>query len=192
MEFKLNVPVNLDNIIRKAVAMANTCGGVIIFGYDERKKSIVGLSGDVKGLVQRIESRIKNLSIGIQYSITTESVRNNERHVIIIEIQKSDSTSYFSRIETSPARQTAYTFKKGSKGELAPESITSMRYVKVYKYMTLDAFLTSLYCKTWRFFEPSKWNDQFEQRFYCAKYILPAAKGNTPPIVRNLCNACNE
>lgn len=182
VEFKLNVPTNLDNIIRKAVAMANTCGGVIIFGFDERKKSIVGLTGDVKGLVQKIDSRMKSLSIGIQYSITTESVRDNERHIIILEIQKSESTSYFSRIETSPARQTAYTFKKSPKGEFAPESTTSMRYVKVYKYMTLDAFLTSLYCKTWRFFEPSKWNDQFEQRFYCAKYLLSAAKGNTPQL----------
>ena len=48
--------------------------------------------------------------------------------------------------------------------------------------MTLEAFLTSLYCRTWRFFEPSKWNDKFEQRFYCANYTIPTAIGNTPQL----------
>lgn len=48
--------------------------------------------------------------------------------------------------------------------------------------MTLDVFLTSLYCGTWRFFEPSKWKDKFEQRFYCANYALPTAKGHTPQL----------
>ena len=57
-----------------------------------------------------------------------------------------------------------------------------MRYTKVFKYMTLDVFLTSLYCGTWRFFEPSKWKDKFEQRFYCANYALPTAKGHTPQL----------
>lgn len=42
--------------------------------------------------------------------------------------------------------------------------------------------MTSLYHKTWRFFEPSKWNDKYEQRFYCANYRLPAAIGNTPQL----------
>lgn len=57
-----------------------------------------------------------------------------------------------------------------------------MRYTKIFKYMALDVFLTSLYCGTWRFFEPSKWKDKFEQRFYCANYALPTAKGHTPQL----------
>lgn len=140
VEFKLNVPKNLDNIIRKAVAMANTCGGVIVFGFDERKKSIVGLIGDIESFKQKIDTSIKNLSIGIEYSITSKTIGDNERHVIILEIKKSDSTTYFSRTETSPARQTAYTLRKGPKGDYSPDASSTMRYVKVYKYMTLDAF----------------------------------------------------
>lgn len=182
VELKFKVPHNLDNIVRMAVAMANTCGGMILFGIDDRNMSVVGLTGDIKSLIQQIENSINTLSIGIKYSINAELVENSRKYVLILEIQKSESTTYFSRKITSPARQTSYVFKEGIKGNLTPDSATAMRYVKVYKYMTLEAFLTSLYNKTWRFFEPSKWNDQFEQRFYCAKYLLAGAKGNTPQL----------
>lgn len=48
--------------------------------------------------------------------------------------------------------------------------------------MTIEAFLISLYAKTWRFFEPNKWNDKYEQRFYCAKYQIPDAEHATPQL----------
>ena len=99
-----------------------------------------------------------------------------------MEIKKSESTSFFSRVKTTPARQIAYKFKEIDKDQYAISNENEMRYPKVYKYMTLEAFLTSLYCRTWRFFEPSKWNDKFEQRFYCANYTIPTAIGNTPQL----------
>lgn len=39
-----------------------------------------------------------------------------------------------------------------------------------YKYMTLESFILSLHNATWQFAEPTKWNDEYEGRFYHAKY----------------------
>lgn len=179
VEFKINIPRNFDNLVRQVVAMANSVGGLIIFGVDKRTLSIVGIHGDSHQLINDFELAIQNLSLGIIYSTTHEVV--NDKDVVIFEINKAKSTTYFSRVETTPARQIAYRYTQDVEGNVS-FSKEEMRYTKVYKYMTLDAFLTSLYCGTWRFFEPSKWNDKFEQRFYCANYTLPAAKGNTPQL----------
>ena len=180
VEFKTNIPRKYDNLIRQVVAMANTVGGFIIFGVDEKTLSIVGIGGDYTLLISDLELSIRKLSLGIYYQITHEVV--DDRDIVILEIKKSSSTTYFSRVETTPARQIAYRYT-GKVQDGFSISKEEMRYTKVFKYMTLEAFLTSLYCGTWRFFEPSKWNDKFEQRFYCANYALPAARGNTPDFV---------
>lgn len=179
VEFKTFIPHNLDKLIPPMIAMANTNGGLIIFGFDERTSSIVGLQGDFNQHIRNLEQTIKKLSLGITYSLSHEEI--DGRVIVILEIMESESTAYFSRVETTPARQIAYRYTEGETGDI---SVTKeeMRYTKVYKYMTLDAFLTSLYRKNWRFFEPSKWNDKFEQRFYCANYTFPAAKNNTPQL----------
>ena len=179
VEFKTNIPRKFDDLIRKVVAMANTVGGFIIFGVDKRTLSIVGIGGEYKPLINDLELSIKRFSLGLFYQITHEVV--DDRDVVILEIEKASSTAYFSRVETTPARQTAYRYT-GEVQDGFSISKEEMRYTKVFKYMTLDAFLASLYCGTWRFFEPSKWNDKFEQRFYCANYALPAARGNTPQL----------
>lgn len=180
VEFKVKIPNNMDKLMHLIVAMANTNGGLIIFGVDERTMSIVGILGDYEQQMHKIATGIDKLSVGIKYSLIHETI--NERNVITLEIEKSESTSYFSRIETTPARQIAYKFKETDKGQYSISNENEMRYPKVYKYMTLEAFMTSLYCRTWRFFEPSKWNDKFEQRFYCANYTIPTAIGNTPQL----------
>ena len=180
VEFKVKIPNNLDKLVRLIVAMANSNGGLIIFGVDERTMSVIGILGNCESHKQKIATEIKRLSIGITYTLITETI--NDKDVIILEINKSKSTSFFSRVETTPARQIVYKFKEIDKGQYGISNENEMRYSKVYKYMTLEAFLTSLYCRTWRFFEPSKWNDKFEQRFYCANYTLPAAIANTPQL----------
>lgn len=178
VEFKASIPRNLDNLVRQVVAIANTAGGYIIFGIDDTQ-SIVGIGGDYNQHISNLKLSFKRLLPGTHPRITHEVV--NKRDIIILEIEKASSTAYFSRVETTPARQIAYRYTQIKQDEI---SITKseMRYTRVFKYMTLEAFLISLYCKTWRFFEPSKWNDKFEQRFYCANYVLPAAKGNTPQL----------
>lgn len=179
VEFKTNIPHNFDALIRQVVAMANTNGGLILFGVDKRTLSVVGIRGEHNLLIRDLELAIGKLSLGISYQISNEVVDN--KFVVILEIKKTTSTAYFSRVETTPARQIAYRYTEDVQGEISI-SKEGMRYTKVFKYMTLEAFLTSLYCGTWRFFEPSKWNDKFEQRFYCANYKIPSAKGNTPQL----------
>ena len=180
VEFKLNVPNSMDGIMPLIVAMANTNGGLIVFGIEIRTLSIVGLLGDISQLLLRIDTEIKRLTIGIAYSKRVETIEG--KRIIVVEINKSKSTSFFSRIETTPNRQIAYEFKEMANGVYRITNVNGMRYTRVYKYMTLDAFMSSLYCRTWRFFEPSKWNDKFEQRFYCANYTMPGAIGNTPQL----------
>lgn len=179
VEFKIYIPRNFDNLVRQVVAMANSVGGLIIFGVDERTLSIVGIHGDNHQLINDFELAIQSLSLGITYSIIHEVV--NDKDVVIFEINKAKSTTYFSRVETTPARQIAYRYTQDVEGNVSFSKV-EMRYTKVFKYMTLDTFLSSLYSETWRFFEPSKWNDKFEQRFYCANYTLPTAIGNTPQL----------
>lgn len=180
VEFKLKIPNSMDILMHLIVAMANTNGGIIIFGVDERTMSIVGVMGDYKQQMHEIATGIKKLSVGINYLLIHEVI--NSKNVITLEIKKSESTSFFSRVETSPARQIAYKFKEIEKGQYGISNEDEMRYLRVFKYMTLEAFLTSLYCGSWRFCEPSKWNDKFEQRFYCANYTVPSAAGNTPQL----------
>lgn len=137
VEFKTFIPHNLDKLIPPMIAMANTNGGLIIFGFDERTSSIVGLQGDFNQHIRNLEQTIKKLSLGITYSLSHEEI--DGRVIVILEIMESESTAYFSRVETTPARQIAYRYTEGETGDI---SVTKeeMRYTKVYKYMTLDAF----------------------------------------------------
>ena len=180
VEFKTKMPHKFDDLIRMIVTIANTSGGFIIFGIDDKTHSIVGIDKDDSSLINKLELYINKHSFGILYQITTHKLAE-DKIVVILEIKKALSTAYFSRIETSPARQIAYKYTKNSQNGFSILK-EEMRYTKVFKYMTLEAFLISLYSSTWRFFEPSKWNDKFEQRFYCANYVLPTAKGNTPQL----------
>ena len=106
VEFKLKIPNSMDILMHLIVAMANTNGGIIIFGVDERTMSIVGVMGDYKQQMHEIATGIKKLSVGINYLLIHEVI--NSKNVITLEIKKSESTSFFSRVETSPARQIAY------------------------------------------------------------------------------------
>lgn len=180
VEIKRNLPHNINVIMRLIVAMSNSTGGLIIFGVEEKSMTIVGIKGSFEKAVSILKQALQRYSVGIRYQITHEVIDGKD--VVTLEIFKSQSTAYFSRIETSPARQIAYNFVRNESGRYPLGNEAEMRYTKVYKYMTIDAFLTSMYCGNWRFFEPSKWNDRFEQRFYCAKYNFRASIGNTPQL----------
>lgn len=180
VEFKVGLPHNIIAITHLIVAMSNFTGGLIIFGIDEKSLTVVGVKESYETIISDLEQAIQKYSVGIRYQITHEVI--NRKDVVTLEIFKGQSTAYFSRVETSPARQVAYNFIKNENGRYKIGNTAEMRYSKVYKYMTIEAFLTSMYCGNWRFFEPSKWNDRFEQRFYCAKYNFSASIGNTPQL----------
>ena len=50
-----------------------------------------------------------------------------------------------------------------------------------YKYMTIEAFILSLHNGTWQFVEPTKWNDEYEGRFYHANYDEINKPADCPP-----------
>ena len=179
VEIKRNLPHDINVIMRLIVAMSNSTGGLIIFGIDD-KLTVVGVNDSFESFISILEHNIQRYTIGLRYQIKQEVIDGKD--VVILEIFKSQSTAYFSRIETSPARQIAYNFVRNESGRYTLGNEAEMRYTKVYKYMTIDAFLTSMYCGNWRFFEPSKWNDRFEQRFYCARYNFRESIGNTPQL----------
>ena len=164
--YKITVPSNLDDLMRLVVAIANSGGGYIIFGIDN-KENVVGLNTENKDNISKISDAINNLTIGIEYSFTEMSEEN--KNILILNIKESDSTAFFCRSKTSQHRQIAYELvKEDGKNKVIQRC--NMTYLNVYKYMSLDVFIISLYSGKWRFFEPSKWNDKFEQRFYCANY----------------------
>ena len=110
--------------------MANTVGGLIIFGVDERTFSIVGIHDDYRQLISDLEVALKRLSLGIIYLITHEVVDN--RDVVILEIKKAESTTYFSRVETTPARQIAYKYTEEAEGGFSI-SKEEMRYTCIIR-----------------------------------------------------------
>lgn len=179
VEFKASVPHKLDKLVPHVVAMANAEGGLIILGIDNKTLSITGLSKGSESFVTLIDSEIKNNTIGVDCYVFHELV--DDKGVIIIEVKKSKSTSYFSRLKSSPNRQIAYKFKERD-GKLQVVKDREMRYSSIFKYMTVDAFLTSIYCSNWRFSEPSKWSDKYEQRFYCANYQFNSGLTNPPQL----------
>lgn len=187
IEFKKVFPSKDENMAKCVVGFANTQGGYIIIGVCENQNgiSIVGQEEDLESLQLKFKGLVDNYTTGVLYSIYLENI--NEKNIAFIKVEKSDEIVYFTRKATSPERMTAY--QRTVDGTIKPldETTTRKLYKKVYKYMTLEAFLISLYNKNWRFFEPKKWNDKFERRFYCAKYQLPNFTVTSTPLLYATC-----
>ncbi len=174
VEFRVGLP-RLDNLLQQVVAMANRLGGYIVFGVDERKRKVIGIKEDYYLLMNKVQHAIDNLSSGVTFDL--ESVVEDDKTVAILEIKEGESTAYYTRKETTPYRQVAYRYTEDDNG-IFSISKEVMQYAKVYKYMTLEAFILSLYGQSLRFSEPCTWSDKYERRFYCANYNLPSAKYN--------------
>lgn len=178
IEFKRALPRDLPKIAKTIVGIANSGGGYLIFGVVEQSKKggiVVGISNtdEAQNTLTRL---IVDYTIGVRgipYTYTVDT-----KNIIVFQIEKTELEAYYSRRATSPSRLTAY--YRNAIHISGIEAVERKYYTKVYKYMTIEAFLISLYAKTWRFFEPNKWNDKFEQRFYCADYKIPGAEHATP------------
>ena len=86
LEYKQTVPSRqaLEKLIS---AFANTNGGIILFGYNEQQKNLVGVSIDQ---VNRLASEIKGLEYKYLCSVYTISVDNHLIGVLSVEKAKSD------------------------------------------------------------------------------------------------------
>lgn len=170
IELKRTLPRGLPKIAKNIVGIANSGGGYLILGVTEqlvKESMIIGVS-NVDEIQKTLTRVVADYTIGVHvipYIYTVDA-----KKFIVFQIEKTELEAYYSRRVTSPTRLTAYERIITSDAKIKEEVRDRKLYTKVYKYMTIETFLVSLYAKTWRFFEPNKWNDKFEQRFYCADY----------------------
>lgn len=159
IEFKTRIPWDKKSIAKQFVGIANNGGGYYIVGVKETNEGI-----ELVGVKQKDFSFIKDQFISICRENTinvrcdVHIVNINKLEIIIVEIKNSGTNAYFKS-------ENPIVYFRDSSGKTY-----SPRYEKVFKYMSLEAFILSLYNGNWRFFEPSKWSDNFESRFYCANF----------------------
>ena len=144
IELKRTLPHDLPNIAKTIVGIANSGGGYLILGAIEQPRDggmIVGVD-NAAAIQRRLTQILSEYTIGVigtPYLYTIDSKR-----VVVFRIEEAESVAYYSRRQTSPARLIAYTRSRiGSR--IKEEAEEKKYYVTVYKYMTIEAFLISLY-----------------------------------------------
>ena len=170
---------NKDVLAKVLVGLANVGGGHLIVGVDELAGAcaVLGLNPGEEDVVgNMVDSVCKEFSINISTTLVKTNISGYD--ILIVEIYPVNAVTYYSR-PTSPERLYAYTRDKDGHTILSADTKT---YQKIYKYMTLETFMTCLYTGTWRFFEPNKWQDKYERRFYCADYQFPNATEAAPKL----------
>ena len=178
VEFKENMPRDPAVLAKVLTSMANTDGGIVIIGISERNghPTIKGISDSDKQVIADSANWInEHFSSGMSLNVYFDSLNDNQ--YAIIEVSKSEQTVYYSRLDSSPERVVEYT-RRGT----TISAIFKANYSSLFKYMTLESFILSLNDKSWRFCEPSEWKDQFEKRFYCAKYYSPHLETMAPQL----------
>lgn len=179
VEIKRDLPHDPLQIAKIVVGLANLQGGYLIIGGREKANGIecVGVE-DATIVSDKLNQILNDFTIGV---VTNLFVRNiNHAEIVILQIEKSTGLAYYSRKLTSPERIIAYVRKEDNVIKAKEDVLDKKAYKNVFKYMTIEAFLVSLYSKTWRFYEPKQWNDKYERRFYCANYQLPNSDKKTP------------
>lgn len=174
----------VDDLSKIIIGMANSGGGVIVLGVSDKdlaqsnKKESVsrGLPSDTHDAIQVLSKHIDTHVKGtIDWTVEYGNWDGVEIAGLFVQPATNDVVYIFS--ESNPADRTYY-YRHGT---------TTIRerqqYRTIYKYMTLDAAILSLENKSWRFWEPLKWSDRYESRFYCANYDdLNVTKGYVPRV----------
>ncbi|MBQ3418579.1 MAG: ATP-binding protein [Erysipelotrichaceae bacterium] len=85
VEFKTKVGM-VNALLRNISAFANTEGGNIIIGYDERSQSVIGTSNDDFEIVKSFI-----LSNKLEDVCNTYTIQHEEKELIVIQVEKSKS-----------------------------------------------------------------------------------------------------
>lgn len=86
VEFKTRVKGTINTLPRIIGAFANTEGGVIILGYDERRRLVIGTSADEFEIVKRVI-----LTNELEDVCNAYIVQHEEKALIVIQVEKSKS-----------------------------------------------------------------------------------------------------
>jgi ATP-dependent DNA helicase RecG len=95
VEYKREMPSNLAAIIKTCVGFANTAGGKIIFGVEDKTLAIIGASEkSIDYAMEAIASAVyQSVSPPLVPEVYTQIVGNKE--LIIVEISRGSSPPYF-------------------------------------------------------------------------------------------------
>ena len=159
IEFKVSMQMDRASIAKHCVSIANSGGGYFIVGVQETpdQLELIGIKSENKGFTTKLFDDICH-DYTINVKCKDDIIRINNVDILIVTISCLGATAYF-----KGAMPIAYF--RDSLGRLS-----FSKYRTIYKYMSLEAFILSLYKGAWAFFEPTRWNDRFERRFYCANF----------------------
>jgi hypothetical protein len=181
-----------DKLARYMVAMANSNGGVVVVGCKRSQYNYISFEQQNRDFeVGQILEKIKEAHLQfVEYELYP-NLEFQEYRISLILIKPAEVTAYYCVAKDKP-QLTAYArdntslesagkFYITANDESLDKESRKLYYRKVYKYMSLDALILSLTYQTWKFWEPFKWDDKFESRFYCADYRIPSAGPMTTP-----------
>ena len=159
IEFKVRIPPDKASIAKHCVGIANSGGGFFIVGVQEtpNRLKLIGIKNKNKGFITKLFDDIcRDYTINVEYKVSFICIHNAD--ILVVTISCLGEKAYF-------RGSIPIAYFRDSIGRLS-----FSKYRTVYKYMSLEAFILSLYKGAWKFFEPTKWNDRFERRFYCANF----------------------
>jgi len=104
LEFKRDLPSKDSKLMKTIVAFANSHGGKIVFGIDDENLDIIGIESErvfkfMDSLANMISETIEPQIIPRITFETIEDNNNEEKTIVIAEIQKGQNLPYFLKSE---------------------------------------------------------------------------------------------
>lgn len=157
------------DIAKSFVAFANSGGGYLVIGMNilHKKYKVDGIDNG-KYIADNFLPKIVDRYVLGKIYFETKIIDVECEPIVVVLINGRDTYCY---LKSEKSLERIYAYK--GEGVAKEQLITEKTYSYVFKYMTVESFILSLYSRTLRFVEPSAWNDKYEQRFYCAKYCIP-------------------
>jgi len=196
VEFKIyHGAIKVDDLSRSMIGLANSGGGVIVIGVADMTSPRSTINGAVmfrgiptdtndslrKSLPDYLKARVVNVD---DWRVELGTCFNMDIAAVFVEQSRHGMAYIYS---TSDKANRTYYYRRGS-------DVINIRnqFRTVYKYMTMDAAITSLENKSWRFWEPRKWADKYETRFYCANYDKLNAESESVQRIYATCVTRNQ